>query len=189
MDEGNEKKYAVVLDTEPSADVTVGIALTSDSGTDVTLTTASENAVITTSLTFTNLTWNTPQEVTVSAAEDGDAIDEPTTTIEHTVTSTDGDYSGISAEDVTVEVTENDYVGVKVVPTSLRVGEGGSNTYKLVLGSEPSADVTVGIALTTGLEYGCDVDNRQRHLGDHDKRDLHGERLGHGADGDRRGGG
>ena len=62
--EGGNGEYTVVLDAEPTADVTINLTLTTLGGTNVSLSA--------TSLTFTTTDWATPQTVTVSQAEDDD---------------------------------------------------------------------------------------------------------------------
>ena len=94
------------------------------------------------SLTFTTTNWDTAQTVTVSAAEDADAL-EDTATVTHTVAG--GDYGAITAQDVAVTVTDNDTPGVAVSPTSLTVGEGDMGTYTVKLNTLPTGDVTVAI--------------------------------------------
>ena len=49
----------------------------------------------------------------------------------------------------TVSITDNDTRGVTVRPTSLRIDEGATGEYTVVLGSEPTADVTVTIDAPT----------------------------------------
>ena len=65
--EGAGKTYEVVLNTQPTGDVTVTPSLATGSDADVTL--ASSSA-----FTFTSLNWNVAQEVTVNAAEDNDEV-------------------------------------------------------------------------------------------------------------------
>ena len=93
--EGMTATYTVVLNTEPSADVTVAAAVTGDA--DVTVAPASV------SIKATN--WNKAETFTVSAADDADAAD-GTATIAHTTTSTDTDYNGVTV--ASVAVTEDD---------------------------------------------------------------------------------
>ena len=133
--EGGTNSYTIVLESEPSADVTVTINDPTDN-TDVTAEPAD--------LTFTSTDWNTAQTVTVSAAHDADATSE-TATVTHTVNSSDSNYQGATADSVTVTVTDDDQAGVMVSDSALGVAEGGSNSYTIVLESEPSADVTVTI--------------------------------------------
>ena len=89
--------YTVVLDTPPTADVTVTVA--GHAGTDVTPNPSA--------LTFTTMNWETAQTVTVTAADDADATND-TVTLTHSAASADADYDGISIANVTVTVNDND---------------------------------------------------------------------------------
>ena len=89
--------YSVVLNSRPTATVTVTVA--GHAGTDVTPTP--------TTLTFTSTTWNTPQPVTVTAADDADTVND-TVSLTHSAASTDANYSGITIPGVTVTVSDND---------------------------------------------------------------------------------
>ena len=89
--------YTVVLNTQPTATVTVTVA--GHAGTDVTPSP--------TSLTFTSTTWGTAQTVTVTAADDADLVNE-TVSLTHSATSMDSDYQGITIAGVAVTVTDND---------------------------------------------------------------------------------
>ncbi len=143
FNEGESDTYTVVLDTEPVGDVTVTIG--GVTGTDVTLNN--------TTLTFTTGNWNTALTVTVTAVQDDDAVDEEEVTITHTVTSADdADYDGVSAGSVAVTVTDDDTAGVTISETSLDIIEGESDTYTVVLDTEPVGDVTVTIGGVTGTE-------------------------------------
>ena len=129
--------YTVVLDTQPSAEVTIAIG--GHDGTDITLSD--------TTLTFTAANWETPQTVTVNAAEDADALVDDSVTLSHTVSSVDDEgYNSMTADSVTITITEDDTAGVSIAPASLTVAEGGSNTYTVVLDSQPTGDVTVTIS-------------------------------------------
>ena len=102
--------YTVVLDTEPTADVTVTVA--GHSGTALTLTPDPAT------LTFTTTDWETAQTVTVTAGDDGDTADD-TVALTHSAASADGDYGGISIAGVAVTVEDNDtaqVTGVMVEP-------------------------------------------------------------------------
>ena len=170
--EGGAKDYAVRLDSEPTADVTV--AITGHARTDLTLSgdTLTDNA-----LTFTTDNWNTAQTVTVSAAEDADATADADATLTHTASG--GDYGSVAAKTVTVTITENDTAGLTIDPASLTVTEGGAKNYTVRLDSEPTADVTVAI---TG-HAGTDLTLSGAHAGQR-RADLHHRQLEHGAGGD-----
>ena len=134
--------YTLVLDTAPTADVTIAVA--SDTVTAATVSSAS--------LTFTTTDWNTAQTVTVTGVSDTDPGDR-TATVTHTATSTDTDYEGVAIDPVTVTVEDDDAAaaGVTVTPTELTVPEDGSATadYTLVLTSAPTADVTIAVESDT----------------------------------------
>ena len=84
--------YTVVLDTEPTADVTVTVA--GHAGTVVTRAPGT--------LTFTMSNWDTAQTVTVTAGDDADTTDDAVT-LTHSAASTDNDYSGIAIDEVAVD--------------------------------------------------------------------------------------
>ena len=139
IDEGGSGSYTVKLDTEPTGDVTVAIAGHAD--TDITLlgVTLSNDA-----LTFTPDNWNTVQTVTVTAAEDDDAVDEEEATLAHSASG--GGYDEVTAGSVTVTITDDDTAGVTISETALSIDEGGSGSYTVKLDTEPTGDVTVAIA-------------------------------------------
>ena len=150
--EGNSAPYSVVLNTEPSAEVTVALSL-SDADADV--------SVSPDSLTFTASNWDQEQTIEVSTVEDEDTEKDPSVTISHAVTG--GDYEGVNASQVEVNLLEKLHVvnpgdtpeswlinnpppaGVSVVPTSLTVPEGGSGGYAVALDAQPSSTVTIKV--------------------------------------------
>jgi uncharacterized delta-60 repeat protein len=96
---GGTASFVVVLDAEPTADVTVGI-----SSLDQT-----EGTVTVSSVTFTPSTWNLPQTVTITGVDDalidGDIV---YTIATAPAISTDPDYSGLDAADVSVTNIDDD---------------------------------------------------------------------------------
>ncbi|MBP9717773.1 hypothetical protein KBD59_00545 [Candidatus Gracilibacteria bacterium] len=128
--------YTVVLDGAPTASVTINLT----AGADLTLSDSS--------LLFTTGNWDTPQTVTVTAYDDSIVESEETPSITHAAVSDDTDYQGISIASVTVTVTDNDIAGITVTPTSgLNTTEGGvTDTFTVVLDTQPTADVSVGIS-------------------------------------------
>ena len=89
--------YTVVLNTRPTANVTLTVA--GHAGTDVTPSPAT--------LTFTPQNWQTAQTVTVTVGNDADTAND-TVTLTHSATSTDANYQGITISSVTVTVNDND---------------------------------------------------------------------------------
>ena len=85
--------FNVVLDTPPSADVTIGIS-SNDS---------TEGTTGVTSLTFTTASWDTPQTVTVTGVDDLDIDgDIAYNIITAAAAMRDPDYNGLDAHDVSV---------------------------------------------------------------------------------------
>ncbi|MGF1989150.1 MAG: VCBS domain-containing protein [Nostoc sp. ZfuVER08] len=93
---GTTDTYTVVLTSQPTANVTVNL----DGGAQLSLSS--------TAVTFTPQNWNVPQTVTVSAVDDAFVEGTHTQTINHTATSTDAKYNGISISSITANITDND---------------------------------------------------------------------------------
>ncbi|MEG4521442.1 DUF4347 domain-containing protein [Microcoleus sp. C2D2] len=142
---GSTANFTAVLNTQPLADVTIG--LNSDN--------VAEGTVSTNSLTFTPANWNTPQQVTVTGVEDSIAdgdIDYKIVT--GAAVSTDANYNNRDVADVSITNQDNDTAGVSITPTQITATEGGAHdSYRIQLTSEPIAPVT--ITLTTGNQIGA----------------------------------
>ena len=148
--EGGSGTYTIVLDSQPTADVTVTVNDPADN-TDVTADPAS--------LTFSSSDWGSPKMVTVSAAQDADPNDD-TATVTHTVTSTDTSYSGASARSVLVRVADDDNVPVTVTfgQASYTVAEGGTVAVAVNLSADPERPVVIPVTTsnqgtTTAADY------------------------------------
>ena len=89
--------YTVVLDTEPTGEVTVTITDPTDSD---------EAEVPTGSLTFTTDNWDTEQSVRVNVA--GDYEDEPDETATVTHSASGGDYGSVTVDSVVVTIKDDD---------------------------------------------------------------------------------
>ena len=151
LDEGGDGTYTVVLDSEPTAAVTV-TPLRSSGDSDVT---------VSGSLTFTASNWNTAQTVTVDAAQDSDP-DNDTAVIGHSVAG--GDYADLVAESVTVTVNDDeiasDSITLTAAPASL--AESASATTITVTaalnGGTRDADTPIAVNVgsgtaTSGADY------------------------------------
>ncbi len=134
---GGTATFTVVLDSQPSNDVVIGIS-SSDT---------SEGTVSAASLTFTNGNWSTPQTITVTGVNDDlDDGDIAYTVITAAATSADGNYNAINPADVAVTNTDNDTSGFTVSAISGNTTEaGGTATFTVVLTAQPTADVSIGI--------------------------------------------
>ena len=130
--EGGSGRYTVALAAAPAGAVSVAIA--SDNG-DVTAMPAA--------LAFTADNWDTGQWVTVSAAADNDAAPD-TATLTHTASG--GGYDAAAAARVRVSVTDDDRAGLAIAPDEVAITENGSGAFRVTLGTQPTANVTVAIA-------------------------------------------
>ena len=142
---GGTATFTVVLESQPTANVTVGLS-TSD---------ATEGSVAPASLTFTTANWNVPQTVTVTGVNDFvDDGDIAYTIVTAAAASTDPLYSGLNAANVSVTNTDNDAAGITVNPTSglVTTEAGGTATFTVVLASQPTANVTVGLSSSDATE-------------------------------------
>ena len=105
-------------------------------------------------LTFTDSTWDSPQTVTVTGANDatvdGDIL--YTVTIGPATSATDGAYPGLSPtpDFVTLLNYDNDQPGVTVLPPSpsYTTEAGGQATFGVVLDSMPTSGVDITITST-----------------------------------------
>ncbi len=94
---GVTDKYTVVLNTQPSADVTITLNTTNQ-----------QVSVANVNLTFTPANWNIAQTVTVSAQDDNVGEGAHQGVIQHVASSTDTDYNGLTITPVTVAIRDND---------------------------------------------------------------------------------
>ena len=141
--EGDEESYTVVLDSEPTDNVTVTPSRSSGDA-DITVGAA---------LTFTAEDWDTAQTVTVSAEEDADAIDD-TAVIGHAVSG--GDYGAVTAAsvDVTADDDEEVSTGVALSVAPAEVSEGADATTVTVTASldgvSRGSDTPVSVTVDSG---------------------------------------
>jgi Domain of unknown function (DUF4347)/FG-GAP-like repeat/RTX calcium-binding nonapeptide repeat (4 copies)/Calx-beta domain len=141
---GDKANFDVVLNTQPTADVTVGL---NSSNT-------AEGTVSTNSLTFTPANWNVPQQVTVTGVDDSITdgnIDYKIITA--AAVSTDPNYNNRDVADVSITNQDNDTLGVSVSPTETKATEGGANgSYDIKLTSQPIAPVTFNLTTDNQVE-------------------------------------
>ena len=109
--------YTVVLDSQPTANVTISIG--GQSGTDVDAPTP---------ITFTPTNWATRQTVTVTAGNDADLTND-IVSLTHSAVSSDGDYHDIMIAGLTVTVADNDtaqVTGLMIEPGNAQLVVGWS---------------------------------------------------------------
>jgi hypothetical protein len=134
MTEGRIENLTVRLNNRPGS--TIVVTATSSDGTKL--------AVSPASLSFNAMNYNKPQTVTLTAAQDDDAILE-NLTLNLTAT------GNIAPLPVPVEITDDDAVNLDVTPANLTLQERGGmpGTLSVKLTRVPTSDVTVTVASST----------------------------------------
>ena len=152
IDEGDTAIYSVELATEPATGQTVTVTVNAGDGIDITSSG---------SLTFdaTDL-WNVPQNVEMESTADANADQEDPVEITHTGSSGDANYNTL-ADTLAVTLNEIHTKGVTVSSTGIEFVEGESNTYTVVLNSQPTGDVAVSIS---GRRHGIEVNDGATEL-------------------------
>ena len=142
---GDSASFEIVLTGEPTADVTIGI-----SSSDTT-----EGTVDKTSLTFTAADWYLPQTVTITGVDD--AVEDGN--VEYTIDtaaaiSTDPDYNGFDAADVSVTNLDDDATSLFLSVDDLAIAEGNNGTqtlqFTITLSGPASGNEQVWYAVSNG---------------------------------------
>ena len=141
----NTDTFSIVLNSQPTMDVTITVS-SSDT---------SEGLPTPTTLVFTAANWNSPHVVTVTGVDDP-FLDgnQPFTIVTSTTSSADPNYSGLNVDDVTGSNTDNDTAGFTVTPSSGLVTNesGGQASFSVVLNSQPTSNVTIMVSTTDPTE-------------------------------------
>ena len=134
VDEGSSATYTVRLATQPIGTVTVAVSwLQGDADLSVTPP----------SLSFTTGNWNTPQTVTVEAAQDNDLAD-GSATFWHSASG--GGYGGVTAR-VSATEKDDDEAGLLFSGTPVTVPEDDKATYTVRPRYAPTGTVSVSVAV------------------------------------------
>lgn len=154
-EDGGTAEFAMVLDSEPAAEVTIGVS----SGD------TSEGTVSDFSLAFDSTNWAQPQTVTVTGVDDTEADgDIPYTIVLASVTSSDPNYNGLDPSDVSVTNLDNDGAqpecSLAIDDVSQKEGDGGPTifTFTVTRSGDASGTVTVGFATADGTATLADND-------------------------------
>ena len=142
---GGTASFDVVLGSQPTADVTIG--LSSDN--------SAEGTVSSANLTFTAADWNVARTVTVTGVDD--AVQDGAIAfniVTAAATSSDPAYSGMNAADVAASNSDDDAAGVSVTPTAGLVTSesGGTASFTVTLTSQPAANVVITLASDNAAE-------------------------------------
>ncbi|BDX07891.1 putative Ig domain-containing protein [Planctobacterium marinum] len=132
---GGTDDFTVVLDAEPDSNVVITVT-SGDTG---------EATVSTSSLTFTNANWNTPQTVTVTGVDDSSVDGTQTFNITMAVddASSDNNFDSLSDQTVSVDNTDDDTATVTIADVS---------------GNEDDGAITVTATLDVAVVGGFSVD-------------------------------
>lgn len=135
---GGTATFTMVLTSQPTASVSIGI--TSDLLTEGTVSPAS--------VTFSTVNWSTPRTITITGVNDlvadGDRLFH---IVNAAATSSDPQYNALDPADVSVVNADNDTPGISVSPLAINAPEGGSGQFTIVLGTMPTASVTIPLSL------------------------------------------
>ena len=145
---GSSSSFLVVLNSGPSADVSIHFH---SNAPDEGIVTAPAGGT----LTFTSGNWSTLQPVTVSGVNDTEIdANQAFIVVSDAANSTDSDYSGINPVDINFINADDDYPGITVnAGSSLLVSEnGGFSSFEIVLNAQPLADVTIPISSSDTTE-------------------------------------
>ena len=136
VEDAGTATYTVTLSKQPAVDVTV--KYTTGDGT---ATAGSDYTAKSDTLTFTTGSWDTAQTVDVTITND--SLDEDDETFTFTLSEPSSGSKLSSSSTVMTTITDNDTRGVTLSETTLTVDEGDSETYTVVLASQPTGNVTV----------------------------------------------
>src|SRR5262249_36689613 len=142
---GGAATFTVRLESQPEADVVIGVASNGPA----------EGTAAPASLTFHAADWNQPQTVTVTGVDDSVVDgDKAYVVVLSPATSGDAHYQGMDPADVSVTNHDNDVVGVLFAPAgALSTTEsGGTATFTAQLTSKPSGDVSFGLSSSNAGE-------------------------------------
>ena len=152
---GGTDTFTVVLDSEPTADVTIGL-----SSSDTT-----EGTVSLSSLKFTAGNWDTAQSVTVTGVDDDvDDGDIAYTVVTEPAVSADAGYNGLDPDDVAATNEDDDVQSLVVSTQEITVRENGSEAFTVALKYEPTTDVTVTVTKRDGGDADLSLDQKAKTL-------------------------
>ena len=144
--EGATEVYSVTLASPSSQPVLV----------DMTLIVATEGVSVTyepAQLRFSEIDWDQPQSVSVTAVEDDLHSGPVNARIGHRTSSNNIPFDGITGPDLNIVIADNDAGSVNIAPGTLSVSEAGiTATYSVSLTGPPSEPVSVSTAGDSQLE-------------------------------------
>ncbi len=135
--EGGTDEYGMVLDTQPTANVTI----TPTSSTPTTATVNPNNLV------FTSANWDMAQTFTVTGEDNDDDDANQEVTITHAATSTDANYN-LTLDPITATVIDDDATTVTLAGATGNIIEGTTKAITVTLGRTLAAGEALPVPLT-----------------------------------------
>lgn len=134
-EDGATDIYSLELAIQPTDSVRIDIA--SDD----------QSTVFPSTVTFTQADWDRPQRIQVTAVDDTVLEGPHESTITHSISSADPNYSIIPVGEVVARVADNEFEILVDPTTGLTTSEGGeSDEFTVVLGNVPSGNVIIPIS-------------------------------------------
>jgi len=143
---GKTGSFTVVLNSQPTANVTVPISSNN----------ISEGTVSDSSLLFTTANWNTVQTVTVTGQDDG--VSDGTrnySLVTGLATSADPGYNNFNASDVPAKNIDNEDPAVAVLSNCVALNtteSGGSSYIQMILQTNPANNVVIPVSSSNTAE-------------------------------------
>lgn len=153
---GTAATFTVVLNRQPTANVTVPVASNNAAEAKVGVGASPATWAASVNLTFTPADWSTPQ--TVSVAGQLDSIDDGNQTYAITVgptsAPTGNPYAGVAAQSLSYTNVDVDTAAFTVTPTTglVTTEAGGTASFTVVLATKPTATVTIPVSAGTSDE-------------------------------------
>ena len=144
---GSAATVTVRLSGDPERTVEIPLTHTPGAGAG-----AGDYSGMSASVTFSS--GETEQRLTLTATDD--AVDEEDETVTLGFGTLPERVTPGTQNTAILTLTDNDTRAVTVSPTELQVTEGGSDSYMVVLTSEPTDDVTVTVTVPAGAEFTVD---------------------------------
>jgi large repetitive protein len=139
---GGTATFTIVLDTQPAADVTMGISSSNQA----------EGTVSDSSVTFTSANWASPKTITVTGVDDDSTADgSQTYSIAFAAAkSSDANYAGKQPVSLSLQNIDNDTANILVSTDHGSTSEDGDTmSFTVVLASKPKASVTIPISISS----------------------------------------
>jgi len=141
---GRSATVSVALNSQPTADVTIGLSVDD----------ATEGAANLSELVFTASNWSAPQTISVVGVDDDLADgDQVYHLVFASTSSNDPAYDGVSLPSVALTNSDNEKAGFEVSPpVGLPSELGASATFTVALQAQPAADVTLPLSSSDTTE-------------------------------------